>query len=142
MIIAKTTGEERATISNVMYGIMDSVQRAERTTRKMWERYFSNDSAKIDGGEWEIEDIADTLYMVAETLYNACIEYSLTVAEDMPGADDHIESAQRILNVQEFERKKNDLLRHRSGDEAVQNTILKAQKLEDKEALKMLEEIK
>lgn len=141
MIITKTTGEERNTISNAMYGIMGNVQRAERTTRKLWDRYFSNEPVTFDGGEWELEDIADTLYMVAETLYNACMEYSLTVAEDMPGAESHIESAQRILNVQEYERKKSDLLRHRSGAEAVQNTILKAQKLDDKEALKMLEEI-
>lgn len=141
MIITKTTGEERNTISNAMYGIMDSVQRAERTTRKLWSRYFSSDPAEIDGGEWEFEDIADTLYMVAETLYNACLEYGLTVAEDMPGVDRFIESAETVLNVQEYERKKSDLLRHRSGAEAVQNTILKAQKLDDKEALKMLEEI-
>lgn len=141
MMITKTTGEERITISNAMYGIMNSVQRAERTTRKLWDRYFSNEPAKIDGGEWEIEDIADTLYMVAETLYNACLEYGLTVAEDMPGVDCYIESAQTVLNVQEYERKKSDLLRHRSGVEAVQDTISKAQKLDDEEALKMIKEI-
>lgn len=139
MYITETTGKERQTISNAMYGIMSNVQRAERVTRKLWDGYFSSETSQI--GAYELEDIADIIHMVSDSLYDACLEYAMMVNEEYCGIEKCRESAENACLAYKVDMLRCELMRS-VKDSNTKEKIKETLELSDKEAIKILETIK
>lgn len=140
MYISKTTGAERQTISNAMFGIMDNVQRAERTARRVWDKYFS--SEPIEHLEaYELEDVADILYLIANSLFEACTEYALTVNEEYNGIEKHRESAESACLSYKVDMLYSELIKSEKNS-STREKIKETLNLPDEEAIIILENIK